>query len=321
MGSFLGGSAPSSQSVFQPSGTAAFDQWYQNLTSDSLNSNPYNTYAPAATATYNTAANNPFAPGLLSASQNAGTALNTTGNQANTAAPQINAAASSLLPATGQILNTAFDPQQALYQKTVQQTTDAANVNNAQSGTTGSPYGASVANNANQNFNIDWQAQQLANQIAGLGAAGAGVTNAANGATSAANLGATGAQDIANAGAIPYNAQQTITGDQSAALQTLLQVLGNSGAGAWNTADLNAMMSYLGLGASQSDIQAQINQQAQQNAQSGIGSLLGSVLGAGTSLINGPSAFLNLGGSVGSSVAGSNLGNIGTAVGTDILAA
>lgn len=295
MGSILGGSAPSSQQVYQPANTSTFDTNYGTLIENAINNNPYGAYGSTAANIFNSTMTNPYASPYVAAAGNAGTVLNTTGQQASAASPQINAAGMSLIPATGQVLNTAFDPQQALKNQTQQQVVDQANVTSAQSGTTGSPYGASVTDTANQNFNIDWQAQQLQKQIAGLNAADSGVATAGNAATTAANVGATGAQDIANAGALPYQAQQNVTGDQSAALQSLLSILGNSGSGAWNSSTLSALMSYLGLGANQSNVQAGLNQQAQQAADSGIGGLLGSLMSAGTSLINGPSSLINLG--------------------------
>lgn len=316
MGDIIGGSAPSSQQVFQPSGVGAFDTSYQDLVNSSIANNPYSQYGGTASNIFNTAYNNPYAGGFQTAANNSGTALSTTGAQANAASPQINAAALSLIPATGQVLNTAFDPQRALYNRTLQQVTDQANVNNAQSGTTNSPYGASVADTANSNFNIDWQGQQLQKQIAGLGAADTGVTTAANAATSVANLGNIGAQDMLSAGQVPYDAAGTISSNQSAALQTLLSVIGNQGAGGYTSANLAALMSYLGLGATQSDTQAGLNQQAQQAADSGLGSLLGSGLSA-----FGNYAGLSALGSSGAGAGAAGAAGAATSVPEDLLSA
>lgn len=71
--------------------------------------------------------------------------------------PQLQGAASS-------ILNTGFDPQSALFNRTQQQTLDQSNVVNAMSGLGGTPYGASVSANAMGNMDINWQNQQLARQ-------------------------------------------------------------------------------------------------------------------------------------------------------------
>lgn len=69
------------------------------------------------------------------------------------------------------VLNTAFDPQSALYNRTQQQLTEQNRVAQAARGIQMSPYGAALENSANENFNIDWQNQQLARQTQGLSAA------------------------------------------------------------------------------------------------------------------------------------------------------
>lgn len=133
--------------------------------------------------------NNPF---YLSAQNSAVNAGNVSGNQATTNVNQANnlqSGANTLQGAAGAVLNTAFDPQQALYNQTLQKVQDQSNVAEAQRGLTMSPYGAGISDTNTNNFNIAWQAQQLANQVSGLGAAGT-ATNAANTAnTGAANLG------------------------------------------------------------------------------------------------------------------------------------
>ncbi len=84
----------------------------------------------------------------------------------------------NLMGAGGQILNTAFDPQQALYAQQYQQLQDQTNSTSAMNGVAGSPYAAGIANTNNNNFNIDWQNAQLQRQIAGLGAYGTAATTA-----------------------------------------------------------------------------------------------------------------------------------------------
>lgn len=83
-------------------------------------------------------------------------------------------AAMNQFGAGGQILNTAFDPQQDLYNRTLAQTTDAARAGLAARGMADTPWGAGVENQAVRDFNMNWQNQQLARQIAG-GQAGAGL--------------------------------------------------------------------------------------------------------------------------------------------------
>jgi hypothetical protein len=261
--------------VYQPTGTAAYDTQYQNLLNSSIANNPYTANTGNAQSVFNDAFNNPYATPYQSAANNAGQAYNTGGNQAVQAGGQISNASTASLPAASQVLNTAFDPQNQLYAQKYQQMLDTNNVNLAQSGTTASPYGASVTNQTENNFNTTWQQQQLANQLSGLSGYGTSVNQSAQGANTGAALQNTGAGMVVNGGAVPFNAVNTVTNNQSQALQNLLGVTGNSGQGAYTTQQLSDLMAYLGLGTGQGNIQAGINQQAQQNAQSGIGNLLG----------------------------------------------
>lgn len=289
---FSSPSVPSSgntANVFQPSWTSGADTAYQNLIQSNIANNPYATYAPQAVSTFNQQYNNPYAPAFQTAANNAGTAFNTTGNAdiANSAA--LTGAGNTDLTAANQVLNLGFDPQNALYNQQSQQSKDVAAANNAASGTGTSPYGTSVANQANTNFNIDWQNNQLQRAIQALSGYTGGVSNA-NAAFSGANtLGSEGASNLNNAGAVPFNAANTISGNQSSALNNLLQVLGNQGAGAYNQADLGALMQYMNLGANQSNVQAQNNMQAylaQLQANQANASGFGSILGGGASAVS-----------------------------------
>jgi hypothetical protein len=73
----------------------------------------------------------------------------------------------------GQILNTAFDPQNALQQQLEQQVQQQARAANVAAGLGGTGYGAGQESGALSNFDINWENQKLARQQAGLGAAGA----------------------------------------------------------------------------------------------------------------------------------------------------
>jgi len=70
------------------------------------------------------------------------------------------------------LLNSGFDPQQALFNRSQGQLMDQTNAINSMSGLAGTPYGASVGANAMGNFDINWQNQQLARQAQATGAAG-----------------------------------------------------------------------------------------------------------------------------------------------------
>ena len=67
----------------------------------------------------------------------------------------------------GQIYNTAFDPQQALYNRTQQQVSDQTNAQLAARGIEMGGVGVGIAGQSANNFNIDWQNQQLARQAQG----------------------------------------------------------------------------------------------------------------------------------------------------------
>jgi hypothetical protein len=86
--------------------------------------------------------------------------------------PQYANAVNQLSGAAGNILNTGFDPRQELYNRTAQQIRDQQNAINAQSGLASSPYGAGLSGQRMQDFNIDWQNQQLQRQALAGQAAG-----------------------------------------------------------------------------------------------------------------------------------------------------
>jgi hypothetical protein len=88
-----------------------------------------------------------------------------------------------------QIAQTAFDPQNALYNRNYQQQMDQQNAINAMYGVAGSPYGAGVAGQTSNNFNIDWQNAQLARQAQGATAIGSLGSTMGNAYGQAAGIG------------------------------------------------------------------------------------------------------------------------------------
>lgn len=74
------------------------------------------------------------------------------------------------LQAGNTVLNTGFDPQNALYNQQYQQQLDQQNAINAMNGVSGSPYAAGVSGQESRQFNTDWENQQLNRQISALGA-------------------------------------------------------------------------------------------------------------------------------------------------------
>lgn len=285
VGGLLGGGTPSAPNVqtFQPSGTQQADTSFQTLINQMLANNPYDKYAPQATATFDSAYKNPYAPGYQASANTAGAAYGAAGATAGASAPGLTKAGDNALTASNQVLNMGFDPQNALYQQSLQKLNDTTNAGQAQRGITNSPYGQSVSDTANTNFNIDWQNNQLTKAIQALSGYTSGVAGANADYTGANTLATAGAADIAKSGALPFAASTDITNSQSAAMNQLLSILGNSGAGAWDSTSLDQLMSYLKLGAGQSNQQGEFDLANYANAlkqsqasQSGLGSLVSS---------------------------------------------
>ena len=241
--------------------------------------NTYGQYLPQAQDITQNLVNNPYAGGYQQGSGVAGqlgqqSALNAYGQGQN------------LYGMAGNIANTAFDPQQALYNRTLQQTQDQSRAANEAAGVGTTPYGAGLENQATNNFNINWQAQQLANQIAGGNAAG-GLTQ------QGAGLQAGAAGQYGTAAGMPYQAAQTIGGNQFGALQNL----GGFGTSASQIPQqqIQDYQNYLGWGTGQNTAnnQAQLGlgqfglNQAQQgfNQQQTMFNNLGNALGTGAALL------------------------------------
>ena len=168
---------------------------------------------PQATNVTNTLNNNPGAQSWMNGAQGAS-------NMGQAAAGNAFGAGGNQYAGANAVMNTAFDPQNALYQKSLQQTQDQQNVANSRAGVATSPYGAGLADQNLQNFNIGWQNNQLNRQTQGLGAA-----TSANQAGAGLQQGATNLYGTSSA--LPYNAWNTIYGNQFGALQNLGQ-FGNS---------------------------------------------------------------------------------------------
>lgn len=111
------------------------------------------------------------------------------------------------------------DPQQALYQRLLQQTQDGSRAATSARGIGTSPEAAGIENRAVGDFNLGWQNQQLARMLQGLG----GQTSAYNAAGNQGQLlGAdlSGAMNFANqvptnilqSGQVPYQGQQQAAG-------------------------------------------------------------------------------------------------------------
>lgn len=201
-----------------------------------------------------------------------GSLFNTLGGQAGgTGQAAYNQGASTnsqLQPYVGQALQTGFDPQNALYAQQYQQNQDQVNAQNAMSGVATTPYGAALANQSGQNFNINWQNQELQRQQTAASTAsqlaGAGNT-ALQGGTSSLQAGQNLAGSLYGQGA---NAQQTGQNLAGSLYGQGASALGNlSGQGASSASSLlgaGGTAASTGLGLGQSIDTQQYNAQQQQ---------------------------------------------------------
>jgi hypothetical protein len=293
---------------------------------------PNSAYAPQFNQILSGAFNNPYLSQALGWSQGASNAAGGVGNQAidlsqqlsglpmATAglgnqnagyaqqvagyAPQVAQLAGQIPGMANQIWQAAADPQQAQYNQLAQQQGAQSNAANAAAGVSGTPYGASLTNQALQNLALNWQNQQLGRMTQGgqaagnlygqagnlYGEAGNLLGQAGNLNTSAGNLyglapqigqenlqlGGGGANLVNQAGQMPMNVWDNylnqlmgLTGSAQQGIQQPLQ----QGASDW--------MSYLNLGqsAEQNQLRAAQLQMQQQQQQAGFaGGLFGNIL-------------------------------------------
>ena len=190
------------------------------------------------------------------------------GQQAQTALGQ----QSQMYGAGNQIMNTAFDPQNALYERTQQQVQDQTRAGQAARGLGNSALGGMEEGSAMSNFNIDWQNAQLARQAqgisSGVAANQAGVQQGnlygqnQQAALGAGNMAATA---YGMQGQVPMQAQQYAAA-QPGAIASAYQnaMIGQQG---MNTNAMNGAQSYMGL--SQSGGQANYDAALAQNQSAG----------------------------------------------------
>lgn len=192
--------------VYQPTNQRGIDDSFNASYSAYQNQNNanYGLTQPYANQSFQAQANNPYSGQYQQSSQNA---ANIYGGSVN---PTMNAANQSF-GAGNAAMQSAFDPQGQLFAQNQADLGEQLNAYNSNNGIANSPYGASVAANAQGRFLNDWQNQQLARQSQGVNTA-----NAANNAgTQLTGQAATAAQ---NQGYLPFNAQNAVAGNQNAAI-------------------------------------------------------------------------------------------------------
>lgn len=83
-----------------------------------------------------------------------------------------------MVPWASAAMNAGMDPQSALYSRTAQQLQEQVRAGQSARGIAMSPYGAAGEADAMNNFNIDWQNQQLSRMLQGLSGAGGALQTA-----------------------------------------------------------------------------------------------------------------------------------------------
>jgi hypothetical protein len=280
--------------VYQPTGSPGADTTFQsfmqelgNLSMNGLSAfggqSPFASTYPGIAQAAGNIVNNPFQGQAIAGAQQA-SAIGGAGANADAQGAGV------LGTAAGDVLNTAFDPQNALFNRTQQQALDQSSVANSMAGIGSTPYGASVTGTNLGNFDVNWQAKQLANQQGGLGAAQAGFGEAGNLYNAGTNL-------ATQAGAAPYNAYNQIQSNDIAAL-TNQNTVGNT---AYNEPNqlMSSLMQYLGVGQNAA-LAANTVQNTQFGQSSQIGQGIAGLLGLGSGI-----------GNIGSGKGSSGIGNYG----------
>lgn len=201
------GSSGGSSGAYVPTNRAGMDQTFQDRYNQFGNQNQtaFNDTNGLNRATNWGQYNNPRADAFMTGASRAGDIYGQQSSYANNAS-------NTLYGAGNQAYTMAFDPQQALYNKTKQTLVDDTRAAQYARGVSMTPYGAGVEANTMENFGLDWNNQQLAR-------AGQGVNIMGNAYKGAAGLGNTaGAMQLAS-GQTAYDAQNTIYGNQNSAIQ------------------------------------------------------------------------------------------------------
>jgi hypothetical protein len=203
------------QTTQAPGGTAQIGQTAAGSIPGLSNYNYWGSLYPQASGIAQGMVGDPSAMGYLNAAYGGGAlgqggALNAYGAGAN------------LYGLGGPTIQTAFDPQQDLYNRTFNQMSQQAQAGLASSGLLNTPWGQGVLGQDISNFNIDWQNTQQGRQLAGLNALNQMYPTAANLQAGASPL-------YAQAGGLPWTTGQQIGG---AGLNTLQGLAGFGAQGA-----------------------------------------------------------------------------------------
>ena len=229
-------------------------------------------YTPQFQQAYYNQASNPYAGQAVQGAQAGGQAMQAQGAQNLSNANYMSNIPQQLSPALQATLNTAYDPQMALYNQQHQANADYTNASLAQSGLSFTPWASGVGATSDQTFNTNWLQSQLGREQTGAATIaqllGAGGTAAQTGAA----LGNQGATQIAQGAAMPYTAQTGINADTA---QFLPYLTSNQQQQAQD------YINYYGAATANTNAATQAGQANNQYASS-IGSGLGSAAALGT---------------------------------------
>jgi hypothetical protein len=164
---------------------------------------------------------NPFAAPAIQGAQAGGAATMAQGGANLNNANAFQGIPQSLLPFVQSTLNTGFDPQNALYGQQHQANTDFTNAALSQRGLGATPWGAGVSSMSDQYFNTNWLNTLLGRQQTAAGTAGQLLGAGEGAATTGANLGQTGAGQLAFGAAMPYEVSTGINTDLASFLPYL----------------------------------------------------------------------------------------------------
>ncbi len=282
-GLFGDNNQPQAPSIYQPQNSAGADQ---GAYSGIQGLGQYNTYGqslPQAQQITQNLVNNPYAGQYQQGSNAAASAGWGVGGQQIGSGLNLMGAGNSILPYAQSILQTGFDPQTDLYNRTFQQQLDQQRAGQAARGIATTPYGAGLENQANNNFNIDWQNAQLGRQNTALQGAGYGLNSGGNAINLGQNVSTLGVNQLGQSAALPYSTANTIGGNQFGALNQYGQFGQAAGAGAQQ--QIQDYLQYLGIGNQAGGVanQGYANQLTGQNQQFNQGQTLGKNLGSGLS--------------------------------------
>lgn len=265
---------------YQPAHQGQADSAYYSTLSGLTGNNQktYNTADAGFNAVYDNIRNNPYnkqaMDGTVAAANTAkGIAANDLAD-----AGTMRGDAGSLRSYVPGVMAAGFDPLSANYNWNLRGATDAQKIANAESGIAGSPFGASLVNDAGQGFTREWQAGQQARQMQALDAIAKLFSGASGLDKSASDLGHRGAESQAAAAILPQQTYYDIQNETLAALTALVDGLGTASKPL--AGDVGQWGQYLQLGQSSTQIADQATQI--NNAQGGILGGLGSLFGLGT---------------------------------------